>query len=204
MKKLLYISFITFFFSSCLKEKTIEDQLIPESASDTPQLFFNGTIDEDSVSFETNENYIFTSEYYFDSTDNVYYFEGGILEVNCTGCYPVLKIKIANSEHGENFNLPTSIENGELPLADALQPQTITSTVEISYSKNDGNGVYSSKMISQTATANYFEVLSVEQFEENEDGLSTVKIGFDTKCLVSNLNSNKLIDIQGFFAFAHP
>lgn len=209
MRRILQILLLlSLVFVSCKKEpipELVDEQNGTEIPS--PKFYLKGLLGTDSVNIESKGDYYMFSSYDFDITNNHFVFIGELKQTNCSTCGIGITIKINNyiNSPGQvlNFNTDTTFKAGIKGWNDPLFPSNYLDKAEIIVNYNNGEPLRSSYSISQINKN--INITSLEYFDANENGESTVRVGFNGTVLIPTSSpSSKLFTFEGVYAFAFP
>jgi hypothetical protein len=200
--------FITIFVS-CKKTPPIE---VPVTNN---QVVFNvtGNFNRTPINYSAGENgYYMYSDY---SNIPFFYFNSELKQNNCSYCPNSIGITLSSNNYDtvvNNFDIDTNINissqfSYSYTYLDSGNNYVFTfnpANIRVYYINN--NGVkYESKNVTQQA--GYFNILNIEDFNNNELGQKTKKVDFELSCLVNDsisLQSGDTLMLNGTFAFSYP
>lgn len=203
---ILLLILFTFIAISCKKTPPIE-----ETNTSTPIVFtVTGSCLGYNIDYKAGDNSYYMYSDYSQLNASPYNFNSVLKQNNCTtNCPFSVGITLtARSFDTINFNPNDSFYDSTSYsfYADSSVQSIIFDTNQINAFFTDANGTrYDSQNVQ--FQSGYFNILSVQDFENNELGQKTKKVFFELSCLVSSqytFQSSDSLVLSGSFAFAYP
>lgn len=209
MKQSLYILFLILFVSfitSCKKTPPIE-----ETNTSTPIVFaVTGACLGYNIDYKAGDDNYYMYSNYDQLNASPFNFNSVLKQNNCTtNCPFSVGITLtAQTFDTIAFNPNSSFNNSTSYsfYADSSVQSIIFDTNQINVFFTDINGTrYDSQNVQ--FQNGYFNIISVQDFNNNELGQKTKKVSFELSCLVSSqytFQSSDSLVLSGSFAFAYP
>lgn len=189
-------------FSMDSLEKVCFTQIAMQPASGALSAFLIGG--QQPLSYQWSDGSTFSS---IQQPDTLFY---SVTVTDVNGCQGISSISLENPNNGviasqAMFSVAATADFEEIPDTTFISDPLQLSTVTIEYV--DENGVfYSSELDNQPANA-AFQILSVDDFDNNENGEKTKQLEVEFNCILGSeaaLPSLQLTDGRGKIAVAYP
>lgn len=197
---ILILLLIAITWSSC------EEADLPQNFVGEPIFNISANLDALPLSISAGADDFFMATTY-GQINGAYQLKGTLLQINCNNCPEQLSfnfIHTADIINPEPFNIDEALTIGNYSFLSTFTTGVNSGTiVEIAYTSPD-NIAYCSNLGEQPQSS--FEVLVIEDFENNEFGQRTKKLTIRFTCDLYDVNNNvlHLTDGIGTIAVAYP
>ena len=180
-----------------------EEALLPAEFIGEPVFYISANLDGGVLSKKAGEaGYFMSTSYFID--DNFNHLIGTLEQIDCNNCPEKTSFTISTTPViTDQSTLNALPQIGQYDYATAISTTTSDQTlVEIAYTSPD-NDFYCTNLGTQSQSS--FEILAVEDFDNNSQGQATKKLHIQFNCNVYN-NNGAVLPFDGIavIAVAHP
>jgi hypothetical protein len=210
MNKVINISLLLVLFLGAFSSCKKTEEIIPNEINNTIIFSATGSCLGFTIDYKAGKDNYYMYSDYRQYNASPYNFESILKQSNCaTPCPFSVGITLTAATYGTlNFDVNQSISDSNQHnfYTDSTSDTINFNTNEINVFFTDVNGTkYESKNV--YAQNGYFNITSIEDFDNNELGQRTKKINYSLSCLVSSQYTTQSSDslvISGTFAFSYP